>query len=421
MNVKLNSSERQKRLQPYRNFYETLNQKAPYSRYHLEQTHAIKRPLRIFVNNYEPNNLVSNVRFTPFLRSNAIPGPFQPLQANKPIANNIQSVPNNPSDNAIFTTLPEFKLVQSNSFKKPNEPYIISHIKPSTTTIETFTATNIDIPAEIVEANREQEYTNTNYKLGQIGPTFPTTKATVGFVHKKQKTAVISPPQMKPAYIIIREKDNLPMNIYLSRKPFVTKTKYIEHSHSIIPQNTLKYVSAIPNGNDIKNFEIDTSSQISSTSNENVQIDKAIEDYEDDANTVQNPRSNQISTPTTSNNLAQTLKYLQDTNSLPKYITLNDIDHSIETLVKILTKLKKQRKFSKPIVVPEYSDEYVDHESSSEIQDESTPEGGTPGVPGVDYPALYNIPQTGFSCKTQRYKGFFGDPDTNCQVSFLMK
>lgn len=45
-----------------------------------------------------------------------------------------------------------------------------------------------------------------------------------------------------------------------------------------------------------------------------------------------------------------------------------------------------------------------------------TPDGGTPGKPGVDYPALSTIPKTGFSCKTQRYKGFFGDPDTNCQV-----
>lgn len=46
-------------------------------------------------------------------------------------------------------------------------------------------------------------------------------------------------------------------------------------------------------------------------------------------------------------------------------------------------------------------------------------EGGTPGKAGVDYPALSIVPHTKFSCKTQRYKGFFGDPDTNCQVSFV--
>lgn len=43
--------------------------------------------------------------------------------------------------------------------------------------------------------------------------------------------------------------------------------------------------------------------------------------------------------------------------------------------------------------------------------------GGTPGRPGVDYPVLSTIPTTTFDCKTQRYKGFFGDPETKCQVS----
>ncbi|XP_024878554.1 uncharacterized protein LOC112458945 [Temnothorax curvispinosus] len=42
--------------------------------------------------------------------------------------------------------------------------------------------------------------------------------------------------------------------------------------------------------------------------------------------------------------------------------------------------------------------------------------GATRGKPNVDYPAYANIPQTKFSCKDQRYKGFFGDPATGCQV-----
>ncbi|XP_046467949.1 uncharacterized protein [Neodiprion pinetum] len=42
--------------------------------------------------------------------------------------------------------------------------------------------------------------------------------------------------------------------------------------------------------------------------------------------------------------------------------------------------------------------------------------GATRGKPNVDYPAYATIPKTGFSCSTQRYKGFFGDPDTGCQV-----
>ncbi|XP_076766432.1 uncharacterized protein LOC143433160 [Xylocopa sonorina] len=42
--------------------------------------------------------------------------------------------------------------------------------------------------------------------------------------------------------------------------------------------------------------------------------------------------------------------------------------------------------------------------------------GATQGKANVDYPAYSTIPRTKFSCKEQRYKGFFGDPDTGCQV-----
>ncbi|CAK9832574.1 hypothetical protein ANTRET_LOCUS9373 [Anthophora retusa] len=42
--------------------------------------------------------------------------------------------------------------------------------------------------------------------------------------------------------------------------------------------------------------------------------------------------------------------------------------------------------------------------------------GATRGEANVDYPAYSSIPYTNFSCKEQRYKGFFGDPDTGCQV-----
>ncbi|EFN63918.1 hypothetical protein EAG_03014 [Camponotus floridanus] len=42
--------------------------------------------------------------------------------------------------------------------------------------------------------------------------------------------------------------------------------------------------------------------------------------------------------------------------------------------------------------------------------------GATRGKPHVDYPTYAIIPETNFSCKSQRYKGFFGDPATRCQV-----
>jgi len=45
--------------------------------------------------------------------------------------------------------------------------------------------------------------------------------------------------------------------------------------------------------------------------------------------------------------------------------------------------------------------------------------GATRGKPHVDYPAYAVIPETNFTCKDQRYKGFFGDPATRCQVSIF--
>ncbi|ODM89727.1 hypothetical protein Ocin01_16956 [Orchesella cincta] len=42
-----------------------------------------------------------------------------------------------------------------------------------------------------------------------------------------------------------------------------------------------------------------------------------------------------------------------------------------------------------------------------------------PGTPGVDYPIMHDIPQTGFDCDNQRYKGFFADVDAKCQARQL--
>ncbi|GJQ69517.1 hypothetical protein Trydic_g6617 [Trypoxylus dichotomus] len=132
------------------------------------------------------------------------------------------------------------------------------------------------------------------------------------------------------------------------------------------------------------------------------------------------------------NDLGEILKKLQASNTLPQNLTPENIDNSIKTLVKILNMLKKRQRLSKkPIVVPD-QDASLNNVSGVEFGDQQnidalpetviqtfpsdTVEGGTPGKPGIDYPALSSIPHTSFSCKTQRYKGFFGDPDTNCQV-----
>jgi len=123
------------------------------------------------------------------------------------------------------------------------------------------------------------------------------------------------------------------------------------------------------------------------------------------------------------NSLSSILKKLQDMNALPHTITPDNIDNSIRTLVKILSGLKKQTKLKPIVVAEEEGDEeneagvnLGERPGSASHYPENTPEGGTPGKPGVDYPALSSIPETEFNCKTQRYKGFFGDPETHCQV-----
>ncbi|XP_052864565.1 uncharacterized protein LOC128271165 [Anopheles cruzii] len=140
-----------------------------------------------------------------------------------------------------------------------------------------------------------------------------------------------------------------------------------------------------------------------------------------------------------SSSLSDLLKSLQDSNLLPKTLTPDNIDNSIRTLVKILNNLKANgRPTSERVVpgpaygrrqnhtVPEPEDGYVDADQYHGgggggagppmlINKIVTP-GPNTGKPGIDYPALAEIPETSFSCKEQRYKGFFGDPETNCQV-----
>uniref|UniRef100_A0A182F581 Uncharacterized protein n=2 Tax=Anopheles albimanus TaxID=7167 RepID=A0A182F581_ANOAL len=143
-----------------------------------------------------------------------------------------------------------------------------------------------------------------------------------------------------------------------------------------------------------------------------------------------------------SGSLSDLLKNLQDNNLLPKTLTPDNIDNSIRTLVKILNNLKANngRHQGTSAARPEPADEvayerpgnyshrapqeeperYVEadpyHHGPPMLINKIVTPGPNTGKPGIDYPALAEIPETSFSCKEQRYKGFFGDPETNCQV-----
>jgi hypothetical protein len=141
--------------------------------------------------------------------------------------------------------------------------------------------------------------------------------------------------------------------------------------------------------------------------------------------------------------LGDILRKLQESNHLPKTLTPDNIDNSIRTLVKILNNLKASQVTRIPehnqVHVPQPNDDYdyseYDSHSPEVIQTgEPGPNTGlffenivvivyfidfifNIGRPGIDFPIYNEIPQTNFSCKEQRYKGFFGDPESGCQVS----
>ncbi|XP_014284231.1 uncharacterized protein [Halyomorpha halys] len=109
--------------------------------------------------------------------------------------------------------------------------------------------------------------------------------------------------------------------------------------------------------------------------------------------------------------------------SLPDKITTENLDSSIKTLSKILRILQAAHSLphsAKTIIknFPNPNEVRVKdpHSRLSPVHVPKDDRGSTPGKPGVDYPAYDEIPETHFSCKDQRYKGFFGDPETRCQV-----
>uniref|UniRef100_A0A182LT20 Chitin-binding type-2 domain-containing protein n=1 Tax=Anopheles culicifacies TaxID=139723 RepID=A0A182LT20_9DIPT len=132
--------------------------------------------------------------------------------------------------------------------------------------------------------------------------------------------------------------------------------------------------------------------------------------------------------------LSDLLKNLQDSNLLPKTLTPDNIDNSIRTLVKILNNLKTNGHYRPEVQRPDLVEPPYDHTNYTTVEPETYVDtdkyragppmlinkivspGPNTGKPGIDYPALAEIPETSFKCKDQRYKGFFGDPETNCQV-----
>lgn len=482
MKSTLNStaSDRQKRLLPYVNYYvdnnynhPTTNQQQNNNNY--QQEHDFLQYQQNYNNINQPQQQqqqTKQIKFTPFLESNALPGQFRPMIINNNKNQQIEYEPSSPTIinsrvppnySTIYDKLAQLKLAQHiqlqpvyvQNYAKPQQIHYIPRysnnqqynriIQPpsKTTNIETYTPTNIDISPSPHSNNYNQNYEAIqNYRHNKP------------FVHQQ---IAVDIPQQSNYYDIDddnnnEEYQNKPNNnqqqiVYLRQKPL---TQYPEKNYvQFIPvKKPIIYLQRKPSSVTSKSQQqiitiVDEAAQkFAPNSNIDDQLEKYVptehpfesQKYQTTSRYEEIPITTfQQDGPTTTisdnpNSLSHILKQLQESNMLPHTLTPDNIDNSIKTLVKILTNLKQQQqKFSQPIIVPD--DENVEVEMNLDHLEEikmpesviqsfpiDTVEGGTPGKPGIDYPALSTIPQTTFSCKTQRYKGFFGDPDTNCQV-----
>lgn len=400
INLTIPLPERQKRLLPYYNFYlaQDINHPVVVRRYKIPHQHTL-RPVQI-----KPR---PGENFTPFLESNALPGPFIPIQKpteQQQYRGDEDKVPNY---SMIYDKLSQLKLVQ----RRPQQTYQSYHVipdgrlqyaetdhnsiqqqqQPGKTIIQTYTPTEVEISNNHPLEN--EVYVNTAKPKGEIYIT--TARPQIEF-NTSPKTR---PYQL---YNLVNQDHIQPLTIEEINQYEKDKNQFIDSKKPIIvyqqPEQIQRPIIFLP------------------AYKEN--IEKPFIQQEQLSPPPKSPSSEKAS-------LDALLKKLQASNTLPQTLTTDNIDNSIKTLVKILSNLKKQQKFTKPIVVADDSD-YVEHTDNEENLDDGdeesqmyppdTAEGGTPGRPGIDYPALSSIPQTSFNCKTQRYKGFFGDPDTNCQV-----
>ncbi|RZB45747.1 uncharacterized protein BDFB_006702 [Asbolus verrucosus] len=472
--------ERQKRLLPYITYYLNRNHQKPLS----EPRHQIADQQKI-IKTTPPQEPLRHDKFTPFLESNALPGPFIPIIKNT--QKNIDAeyiseqpqIEKNPDFSAIYDTLVQLKHAQQVSrppalqrqnlspvYRKPQINRIPTHyyenqqyqtVQPVKTIIETYTPTNIDIsggeknynnvPATMKNYNEHlvyKVYSNNpqvdgsyvvenpryDYSMHDYEQGFTTSKPYFGekLILRRPVILFQEKPTESGVSIIQQEKEHVQnekpiVHVIQTTKPqanAITEEKYVAHKFTPI---------APTQGADYENAQMRQYSPVQFIT------EKYEPKYEQQYYSTPVPKVVQEQIPTENTNiLGKILKQLQNSNTLPHTLTAENIDNSIRTLIKILNGLRKQQRLkTKPIVVADENSEEDDDDEDDrddEVIEEpnyvpgtitqsfpaNTVEGGTPGRPGIDYPALSTIPQTSFNCKTQRYKGFFGDPHTNCQV-----
>lgn len=115
VNVTLPQSERQKRLLPYINFYMAQSPND-------HQAHVIQNQPYQLAYHHQEKEEQSSTKFTPFLESNALPGPFLPMARQKLVAQSQKLIPVDydgaepiqkvPNYSALYDKLSQLKLQQ---------------------------------------------------------------------------------------------------------------------------------------------------------------------------------------------------------------------------------------------------------------------------------------------------------------------
>lgn len=177
LNVTLPLSERQKRLLPYMTFYLGQDYNRPRSSnkpnyvsiaQHPQQQQQKGERYYNYQTDAQKELVDSKTKFTPFLESNALPGPFLPMLRNQPVKErqhvnvNLEKLPNY---SAIYDKLSQIKLQQQNNLRYKTIEYVPTQNAPykpnystirtegpfklpqnTNTIIQSYTPTNIDIP-----------------------------------------------------------------------------------------------------------------------------------------------------------------------------------------------------------------------------------------------------------------------------------
>ncbi|KAJ8960518.1 hypothetical protein NQ318_013802, partial [Aromia moschata] len=437
INVTLTPTERQKRLLPYENFYLTQGQfqrPGQFQRYQFDN----QPPKESYQQNPSAQDVLYQNKFTPFLESNAIPGPFRPMiPTRQPVEYNKV-----PDYSEIYDKLSQLKLQNRRPayfdnyrpqpvryVQKPKVNFIQNYkAQPVKTTIETFVATNIDVPdsqeeynPQVTPANNydkvaflktfggnEKPYANQQIAMEIPSASYPQQNYQAVFVGKPYQA------QKGKPYIVVQarpEGQRVNLQPVRAQKPIIVLQRKPSYSSKPVGQDQYAPVTFLPLDADYRDQYGQAQPQNLRVEPQRVQVQPQVvqvqpeyvtptyEEYQtatpkyDEYQTIAPKYEYQTVAPTAdpprtenANALGQILKQLQANNALPQTLTADNIDNSIKTLVRILEALKTRQKTLRPIVVEDdVSSEYHDTENEADVG-AGAHEVGLPGTVTQSFP-----------------------------------